>query len=155
MTVLSVYLRCQVQLLYRRLILAGEIQHMAEQEVSIAVRRGASYVVGKRCQVLIKIRAVAVKISWVHASSIDVCHTIHPAAYCVTRVAKITSCKMRRAEVKLGYTVLRRGQDGLQECVYGKTILSLFEIALPGGQAAISLLVRVTTALILPAVSVN
>ncbi len=63
MTVLSVYLQCQVQLLYRRLVLAGEIQHIAEQEVSIAVRRGALHMRCEHCQVLIEIRRMAVQIA--------------------------------------------------------------------------------------------
>lgn len=113
MTALSVYLQCQVQLLYRRRILAGEIQHIAEQEVSIAIRWRALRMRGERCQVLIEIREFSVKVARVRCLLTDLRNTIHPAAYCVTRIPKISDRQMRRTEVELGHTVLRCCQDDL------------------------------------------
>ena len=112
--VVSVYLQCQVQLLYRRLILAGEIQHIAEQEVSIAVRRGALHMRCERCQVLIEVRSFPVQITQVHVLFAPVRHTIHPSAYCVNRIPKIPNREMGQTKVELGHTVLRCSQDGLE-----------------------------------------
>ncbi len=61
---------------------------------------------------------------------------------------------MGQTEVELGHPVLRCCQDGLEQCVHGEIVPSLFEIALPSGQAVISLSRGVTIALILPAVQI-